>query len=160
LTSTVYLLEVIKAATECRTAQFAAAGVHLQVSCEAIPEDAVVASDPYMLETALGHVLQNALEAIAGAGSVKIAASLMPNSRGIARICVSDTGCGMPAHHASQATQPFFSTKKGHDGLGLTLAARYVEQHGGSLRVRSREGAGTEAEIVLPMGPPAEKFCG
>jgi signal transduction histidine kinase len=161
LTSTVYLLEVIKAATECRIAQFAAAGVRLHVSCEAVPEDAVVASDPYMLETALGHILQNALEAITGAGSVKVEASLVPNSRGgTARICVSDTGCGMPAHHVSQATQPFFSTKKGHDGLGLTVAARYVEQHGGSLRVRSREGAGTEAEIVLPMGPPEERVSG
>jgi light-regulated signal transduction histidine kinase (bacteriophytochrome) len=161
LTSTVYLLEVIKTATECRIAQFATAGVRLQMSCDSIPEDAVVASDAYMLETALGHVLQNALEAIAGPGSVEVAVSLAPNSRGgTARIRVSDTGCGMPAHHVSQAIQPFFSTKKGHDGLGLTVAARYVELHGGSLRIRSREGAGTEAEIVLPLRAPQERLSG
>jgi hypothetical protein len=161
LSSTVYLLEVISAATACRTAQFAAAGVRLQMSCEAIPEDAVVASDPYMLETALGHILQNALEAMAGTGSVEVTASLVSNSRGgTARIRIKDNGCGMPALHVSQATHPFFSTKKGHDGLGLTVAARYVELHGGSLRITSREGAGTEAEIVLPMGAPEERFSG
>jgi signal transduction histidine kinase len=50
-----------------------------------------------------------------------------------------------------QVTLPFFSTKKGHDGMGLTVASRFIELHGGTLRIKSGEGEGTEVEILLPI---------
>jgi len=152
LASNVHLLEVMKAATESRVSQFAAAGVRLQINFEEIPADATIASDPYLLEIALGHILQNALEAIGGTGNVHVGVCLTPEKpRGAARIYVRDTGCGIPAREVHQVTLPFFSTKKGHDGLGLTVASRYIELHGGALRIKSCEGVGTEAEILLPM---------
>jgi signal transduction histidine kinase len=153
LTSDVRLLEVVQAATESRVSHFANAGVRLQTNFENVPEDATVASDPYLLETALGHILQNSLEAIRDGGNVQVGVCLMPDPRrGTARIYVRDSGCGIAARELEQVMLPFFSTKKGHDGLGLTVASRYVELHGGTLRISSREGVGTEAEIVLPMG--------
>ena len=159
LASNVPLLEVMKAATESRVSQFAAAGVRLQINFAGIPADATIASDPYLLETALGHILQNALEAIRGSGNVQVGVCLAPDKlRGAARIYVRDTGCGIPAREVHQVTLPFFSTKKGHDGLGLTVASRYIELHGGVLRINSREGAGTEAEILLPMEGARDDF--
>jgi signal transduction histidine kinase len=159
LSSNVPLLEVMKAATESRVSQFAAAGVRLQIDFEGISADATIASDPYLLETALGHILQNALEAIRGNGKVQVGVCLAPDRlRGPARIYVRDTGCGISAREVHQVTLPFFSTKKGHDGLGLTVASRYIELHGGVLRINSREGVGTEVEILLPMERARDDF--
>jgi hypothetical protein len=153
LASDVRLLEVMQAATESRVSHFAAAGVRLLTNFVGIPEDAIIASDPYLLETALGYILQNSLEAIRGGGNVEVGVCLMPDTqRGTARIYVRDNGCGIAARELEQVMLPFFSTKKGHDGLGLTVASRYVELHGGTLRISSREGIGTEAEILLPLG--------
>jgi signal transduction histidine kinase len=154
LASNVQFLEVMSAATESRVSQFAAAGVRLHINFEEIPADATIASDAYLLETALGHILQNALEAIHDGGHVQVGVCLAPDKlRGVARIYIRDTGCGIPDRELHHVTLPFFSTKKGHDGLGLTVASRYIELHGGTLRISSREGMGTEAEILLPMEP-------
>lgn len=159
LTSDVQLLEVVKAATGSRASQFAAAGVRLGVNFAEIPEDVTVASDPYLLETALGHILQNALEAISGPGNVQVGGCLVSSGqRGAARIYVRDSGCGIPTRELPQVTVPFFSTKKGHDGLGLTLASRFIDFHGGTLCIRSGEGAGTEVEILLPMERQSDIF--
>lgn len=160
LVSDVQLLEVMKAAAESRVSQFAAAGVRLQMNFEEIPDDATITSDRCLLETALGHILQNALEAMSGAGNVQIGGCLIPDGLcGAARIYVRDTGCGIPAREVHQVTLPFFSTKKGHDGLGLTVASRFIDLHGGTLRIKSHEGAGTEAEILLPMERGRASFC-
>jgi two-component sensor histidine kinase len=152
LVSDVQLLDVMKAAAESRISQFAATGVRLIMNFEEIPDDATIASDRYLLETALGHILQNAFEAISGSGNVQVGGSLISNGpRGAARIYIRDTGCGIPAREVPKVTLPFFSTKKGHDGLGLTVASRCIELHGGTLKIKSAEGTGTEAEILLPM---------
>ena len=152
LVSDVQLLDVIKAAAESRISQFAATGVRLVMNFEEIPDDATIACDRYLLETALGHILQNAFEAIGGTGKVQVGGCLIPaGPRGVARIYIRDTGCGIPAREVPKVTLPFFSTKKGHDGLGLTVASRFIELHGGTLRIKSAEGTGTEAEILLPM---------
>jgi signal transduction histidine kinase len=161
LSSNVQLLEVLRGATGGRVSQFAAAGVRLETHFEEVPENARIASDPYLLETALGHILQNALEAIEDGGSVQVGVRLMPDSLGgVARIYVRDSGCGIPAGDVAQVTLPFYSTKKGHDGLGLTVASRYIELHGGTLRISSREGVGTEAEVLIPMEHAQENFSG
>lgn len=152
LASDVQLLDVIKAAAESRISQFAASDVRLIMNFAEIPDDATIASDRYLLETALGHILQNAFEAISGAGNIQVGGCLIPDGpRGVARVYIRDTGCGIPAREVPKVMLPFFSTKKGHDGLGLTVASRFIELHGGTLRIKSTEGTGTEAEILLPV---------
>jgi Histidine kinase-, DNA gyrase B-, and HSP90-like ATPase len=160
LTSKVQLLEVIKAAAEGHISGFAANGVQLQIDFKGIPDDAMIASDPYQLDTALDHILQNAGEATIATGTVEIGGRLITyGPRDVARLYIRDTGCGIPAREVNQVTLPFFSTKKGHDGLGLTMASRFIEMHGGALRIESREGAGTEVEILLPVERIRDKSC-
>ena len=53
------------------------------------------------------------------------------------------------------ALDPFFTTKPGHSGLGLTLASRVVTGHGGRLRLQSAEHAGTIVMLELPSRRPA-----
>jgi signal transduction histidine kinase len=158
--SEVHLLEVIKTATEIRASQFVAKGVRLEADLEGIPDDATIVSDPSLLETALGHVLQNALEATAGGGKVEFGGRLVfDGPHGVARCYVKDTGCGIAAEDLDRVMLPFFTTKKDHDGLGLTIASRFIEMHGGALRISSREGAGTEVEILLPLQRERDISC-
>ena len=72
-------------------------------------------------------------------------------------LSVTDTGVGMDEATLTQAVEPFFTTKgvgKG-TGLGLSMAHGFAAQSGGRLRLRSKKGAGTVAEIWLPRAEAA-----
>ena len=62
-----------------------------------------------------------------------------------------------------RALLPFYSTKTSGSGVGLPLSREIIEAHGGSLRIRNREGGGTEVSFHLPPEPdagPVEADCG
>ena len=63
---------------------------------------------------------------------------------------VSDTGKGIPPEVEKRLFDPFFSTKETGTGLGLPIAARIVERHGGTLQYQTRPGHGTTFGVVLP----------
>ncbi len=66
---------------------------------------------------------------------------------------VQDTGVGIPPEHLPQILEPFFTTKPAGtgSGLGLSISARIVEQHGGRIEVESTVGTGTLVRVVLPI---------
>jgi signal transduction histidine kinase len=110
--------------------------------------------DPYLLESSIGNILQNALEAITGNGHVAIEAKLQNcNGKGssVVVLRITDTGCGIRQEDLGKVTSPFFTTKKDHDGLGLSMASRFIDLHGGILKVNSWLGKGTEVSITLPV---------
>ena len=63
---------------------------------------------------------------------------------------VIDTGKGIPPEVQKRLFDPFFTTKEGGTGLGLPIAARIVEKHGGELRYQTQLNRGTTFSIVLP----------
>jgi len=75
---------------------------------------------------------------------------------------VRDPGVGMSASDVDRAFEPFFRADRsrtrttGGLGLGLTLARRIVEAHGGALRIESETGKGTSAKIELPIRRPID----
>lgn len=73
------------------------------------------------------------------------------------RVDIEDNGAGMNEKTQKQIFDPFFTTKraKGGTGLGLAIVYRIVEEHGGSISVKSRPGAGTTFTIRIPARPPA-----
>ena len=68
-------------------------------------------------------------------------------------IKVRDEGTGIPPETLLHITDPFFTTKKhsGGIGLGLSISSKIVEEHGGTIHFDSEIGAGTTAEITLPV---------
>lgn len=121
-------------------------------------ELANVKVDANQLELAILNLAVNARDAIAvGGGVISIAAREEPAIDGLAEgryvaLSVSDTGCGMDEETLKHAQEPFFTTKgvgKG-TGLGLSMVKGLAEQSGGVLRLKSRIGEGTTAEIWLP----------
>jgi two-component system, NtrC family, sensor kinase len=70
-----------------------------------------------------------------------------------ARIEISDTGHGITADHLPRIYDPFFTTKIARKGTGLGLSVTYgiVQEHGGSIEVRSEPGAGTLFHLEFPL---------
>ncbi|MBI4620126.1 MAG: PAS domain-containing protein [Desulfobacterales bacterium] len=64
---------------------------------------------------------------------------------------IEDTGHGIPEDELSKIFDPFYTTKKRGTGLGLAIAHRIVENHSGTLSVRSKKGSGTVFRIELPI---------
>ena len=108
--------------------------------------------DALLLDLAFRHVLQNALEAIDKDGEVAVVSSAKLQGRNsTVMIRIKDSGPGMNEAELKSAPTLYFSTKRNHDGVGLSLARRFVELHDGSLRLSSTSGKGTQVEIVLPV---------
>jgi signal transduction histidine kinase len=68
---------------------------------------------------------------------------------------VEDSGVGIPPAVVDRVFNPFFSTKESGTGLGLALTHKIIEDHGGSIDVRSTPGVGTTFRLVLPLMPDA-----
>lgn len=158
--SEVQLLEVMRAAADSRVNEFSTNGVQLKTNFGGIPNEATVLSSPYLLEAAFGHVLQNALEATGSGGIVEFGGCLdLRGAQAVASLHIKDSGCGIPGREQDQVILPFFTTKKGRDGLGLTVASRFIEMHGGAVRIKSLEGTGTEVAILLPLERRRDVLC-
>lgn len=94
------------------------------------------------------NLVQNAIEACPGGGRVTI--RTRPSAPGRVAIEVSDTGVGIPPENLREVFQPFFTTKRKGTGLGLTIVRHIVEEHGGTVALESRPGAGTTVTVTLP----------
>ena len=81
-------------------------------------------------------------------GTLTIAASAPRQSL---ILVVEDTGEGVPAEVLPKIFEPYVTTKTKGMGLGLTIAQRIVEAHGGKIEVEGRLGAGTKFSISLPV---------
>jgi signal transduction histidine kinase len=69
---------------------------------------------------------------------------------------VSDTGIGIPEELLPRLFEPFFTHGKPRGlGLGMTIARKIVEEHGGEVRLESRSGEGTRVTLWMPLEPPA-----
>jgi signal transduction histidine kinase len=107
--------------------------------------------DAYLLELALKCVLQNALDVRGDKIVLRAQAVSFDSSPGVARVLVTDNGAGMEADMAAMAAEPFVTSKRDADGLGLATAVRLVEIHGGTVKISSAPTQGTQIEILLPL---------
>ncbi len=105
--------------------------------------------DRMLIGRALTNVIENALHAMPGGGTLTIDAALAPDHR--AQLRVTDTGVGMDAQAIGKIFEPYFSTKAIGTGLGLTIAKRNVEANGGIISVTSESGRGTSVIMTLPL---------
>ena len=104
------------------------------------PQDLTLTADRTQLEQVLINLLRNAEEA----GATHIMLRAEPG-----RLTITDDGQGMTPDVMKQIFTPFYSTKRGGSGIGLSLCRQIITQHGGSIRVESQPGEGTTFEILL-----------
>ncbi|MDI6762057.1 MAG: PAS domain S-box protein [Thermodesulfobacteriota bacterium] len=98
------------------------------------------------------NIIVNAAEAMHGNGTLTIATSPSPDRKTV-WIEFADTGEGIPEENLSRIFDPFFTTKDVGKGTGLGLATSYgiVQDHGGTINVKSKAGLGTSFVIELPV---------
>ncbi|GAW92509.1 PAS domain-containing sensor histidine kinase [Calderihabitans maritimus] len=105
-----------------------------------------------LVETQIKQVLlnltRNALQAMPDGGTLSI---ITYSQDDWVWIKLRDTGVGMPPEHLNKLFSPFFTTKEGGSGLGLTISHRIVKNHGGTIQVESSPGKGTTVTIKLPV---------
>jgi signal transduction histidine kinase len=108
-----------------------------------------VPADTKLLKQALLNLMINGVQAMSTTGGELIMS--VSNVDDEAVIEVIDTGPGIPTDALDKIFQAYYSTKKGGTGLGLPMAKRIIDEHGGKLAVKSEPGKGTDFTIRLPL---------
>lgn len=126
------------------------------VKCVTSIDDSLlpVEADEEKLSQALRNVVVNAAEAMPAGGTIRLTASNSSGEGGAKGpsvvITVEDTGSGIEEGDVGKIFDPYFTTKEGASGLGLSAAYSVIEDHGGSIEVASRPSKGTVVSIRLP----------
>ncbi len=142
----------------CELASFESKGRGVGIACAPVPES-TVRWDRGKIRQVIWNLVRNAVEAsspgAAGTppGEVRLDAS---RDDGFVEIRVIDRGEGMSKETLGRVPSLFFTTKKAGSGLGLMVATRIVQEHGGTLSIDSRLGEGTSVTIRLPQRAPEE----
>ncbi len=118
--------------------------------------------DPEQLHQVLLNLVLNGIQAIEQDGKITIQARVLagtgpPNRPNYVEIAVSDTGGGISRDHLEKIFRPFYTTKRGGTGLGLSLCRRIISQHGGTLTAESEVNKGSRFVIRLPMREAVEE---
>ena len=100
------------------------------------------------LRAMFGMILENAGEALGPEGG-RITISAREDEPGWVSLLIEDTGRGMVERVHEQALEPFFSTKPGHQGIGLCLANSIWRRHGGTMAIQSEPGRGTVVRMTI-----------
>lgn len=121
--------------------------------------DVFVEVDEGQFRQALWNLCVNGIDSMAGSGSLSVSVGIdtaQRDGRRMARIDVEDTGEGIPPENLDKIFEPFFTTKTGGTGLGLPLAYKIMESHGGKIDAWSELGKGARFTLRLPLvGKPA-----
>jgi signal transduction histidine kinase len=101
---------------------------------------------------ALANVVENALHAMPGTGTLVVDAAVDADAGNVLAITITDSGLGMDEEALARVFEPYFSTKTAGTGLGLPIARRNIELNNGTIEVESRKGHGTTVRVRLPLG--------
>jgi signal transduction histidine kinase/ActR/RegA family two-component response regulator len=135
--------------------QLARAGTPTSITVD-IAEDLYFAKvDPGQIGQVLHNILLNAQQAMPQGGIIEVSAANFTLSDSAVfdprvRISIRDYGCGIPADVLPRIFDPYFTTKRGGNGLGLATAYSIIAKHDGHIFVESEPGEGTEFIIDLP----------
>ena len=122
-------------------------GVNISVDGDDVP----VTADGELVRATVLNLLLNAAQAMASQGRIIVTTARRDGS---AIIQIRDTGPGIPLEIRDQVFEPFFTTKARGGGLGLPIARRTAELHGGTLTLDCPAGGGTVVTLSLPIRPP------
>jgi PAS domain S-box-containing protein len=143
------LLALIREVAEMMADSFKERGVTFQLQ---VPEEVPTFwFDPGQIRQVLINLLKNSLEAMDQGGLLTVGLKIRGD---LLELTVTDTGQGISPEHLESLFTPFFSTKEGGSGLGLTICRGFIEQHGGEISLDSEVGRGTTCLIRLPLSSP------
>ncbi len=131
-------------------------GIHLKIDNRTANDE--IWADPFAIEQVLRNLLENAAQASEPKSDIDVVIrdTWIESSEAI-EIEVRDYGKGLPKEYIDRIFEPFFTTRSRGTGLGLPIARRLVESHGGTLRLENAEEKGCRAILILPRRAVPEK---
>jgi PAS domain S-box-containing protein len=127
------------------------AGASIEIDVEG--QAGGVTADADLMRATVLNLLLNSAQAMNGQGTIRVATTLRDDTW---TIDVMDNGPGIPIGLREQVLEPFFTTKARGGGLGLPIAKRVAELHGGTLTLTFPAAGGTTVTIAAPVRPRAE----
>lgn len=118
------------------------------------PSVPAIQGDATLLERVFFNLIHNAADASPADGVITLKTRALESA---IEIAVIDRGTGVLPEHREQIFNPFFTTKPDGVGLGLPIAAKIIDEHGGRLEVRSEAGQGAAFIVQLPLSPVASR---
>jgi signal transduction histidine kinase len=111
-----------------------------------------ITGDPMLLEQVFMNLIGNAIEATPPEGTITVATRAEPEQRGgpVVVAEIRDTGKGISREEAARIFDLFYTTKVQGTGVGLAIARKFTEAHGGRVAVESRPGEGALFRVILP----------
>ncbi|MGA8440998.1 MAG: ATP-binding protein [Candidatus Sulfotelmatobacter sp.] len=128
----------------------------IKIELQKAPDLPEVEHDSGQIHQVLLNLLLNAVQAMEGAGTVRVEIGSRNN---FASVVVSDTGRGISPQNLPNIFRPFYTTKGDGTGLGLSLARRIVEDHHGRIEVSSVAAKGSAFTVLLPFQMPAARIA-
>ena len=145
--------EIVDRALEAARAQFPDAAVKVErIYAADLPP---IAADAQLCEQVFVNLITNAYQAMNGADGflrLEIAPDAASGERGVT-VSVEDSGPGVPPELQGRIFDPFFTSKKSGVGLGLSIAAKIVDDHRGWIRLENQAGRGARFRVFLPLNP-------
>jgi len=114
----------------------------------------IIVADANAIGQVLLNLLTNARRAMPRGGEITIETGHLTD-KGVARLVVRDTGTGIPLEILPKIFDPFFTTKSDGTGLGLAISHGIVQEHHGTIDVRTEPGKGATFILTLPLDAPA-----
>jgi two-component system sensor kinase FixL len=116
--------------------------------------DPCIHGDPFALGQVIRNILENAIAACAESGAIQVRLSDADlDGQPAARLSIHDSGPGLNEEQRRRIFEPFYTTKTRGTGLGMAIARRIVESHGGRISVGHSSASGAEVILELPRGP-------
>ena len=109
--------------------------------------------DKEQIKQVLLNIILNAVQATSANGEIFIETRRFSGSDEFVQVEIRDTGEGIPEKDIENIFTPFFTTKHGGSGLGLSISHRIIQEHRGSINVISQVGKGSSFFINLPLNP-------
>ena len=106
--------------------------------------------DREQMKQAILNLLLNAVQAMPKGGRLALKGRVPEGNRWV-QLSIQDSGVGIPGEDIDKLFNPFFSTKEGGVGLGLSITHRIIDQHDGKIEVESAPGKGTLFTVWLPV---------
>ena len=108
----------------------------------------LIKMDPERLTQAFINIMKNGMQAMSQGGTLRIETRSLKDR---VEVIISDSGSGIPPEQMEKVFNYYYTTKEKGVGLGLPIAHRIIEAHGGQLGIESQVGSGTKVTVILPV---------
>jgi len=143
---------LVDAALEKFSGPFEQAGIRVEKQSDDVP---FVVCDAEHMGRAFGHLIANAVDAMPDGGTLTVRTAYDEGAKHVS-VIIEDTGRGVEIENLAELFSPFYTTKTKGSGLGLPIALKFVEEHGGTIAARRGEPSGLTMTVRWPVEPPAD----